>query len=63
MTFEDYDPLEEWIQFDVFQTLSDKHIQCLVCDLGLLIPVDSEPNIELVGDICNAVFKIKIEGE
>ena len=59
MTFEDYDPLEEWIQFDVFQTLSDKHIQCLVCDLGLLIPVDSEHSEAYECDMCQRIWRVE----
>ena len=59
--FEDYDPLEEWMEFETFRILSEDYEPCPACEVGILIPVDSEPDTELVCDICDAIFKIQSE--
>ena len=57
----DGEPLGEWLEFETFRILSDDYQQCPACEIGILIPVDSEPNAELLCDICDAIFKIQSE--
>lgn len=55
----DDDPLDDWIEFETFRILSDDYERCPKCEIGILIPVDSEPNTELVCDVCDAEFRVQ----
>lgn len=55
----DDDPLDDWIEFETFRILSDDYEQCPACNIGILIPVESETHTEFVCDICDATFRVK----
>lgn len=55
----DDEPLEDWIEFETFRILAEDYEQCPACNIGILIPVDSDPNTELVCDVCDAAFEMK----
>ncbi len=58
MMFDD-DLLHDWIAYETFRIVSDDYHQCPSCQIGILNRVDSEPNTELVCDVCNAVFRVQ----
>ena len=58
--FDDSDALDEFIEFDAFLTLCEAFQPCLRCNIGILLPVDSEPNT-CVCDVCSKTFRIEEE--
>jgi hypothetical protein len=55
----DDDLLHDWIAHETFRIVSDDYHQCPACEIGILNRVDSEPNTELVCDVCDAVFRVQ----
>jgi len=54
----DDDLLNDWIAYETFRIISDEYHQCPVCDIGILNRVDSEPDAELVCDVCDATYRV-----
>ena len=51
--------MHDWMACETFRIVSDDYHQCPECEIGILNRVDSEPDAELVCDVCDATFRVQ----